>query len=412
MFSLARKCIMMRHIWLCAVFCLSGLYANGQFFSLKDNRKSVDIPFKFLRNLVIIQLNINNKGPYNFVLDTGVGLMIITDSSLADSINIAGARKIKLTGLGDDDEASEAIVTPALNVDIRGLVSNGVSAAILKTDIFNLSGYTGVPVHGLIGYDFFNSLAVKINFNDSILTVYPPGKAKLFKKSQRVPITIEDNKPYLQAYITMPDGSRVLNKLIVDLGAGHPVSLESSAKKYGDLRNKIPANLGIALNGPIFGYIGRIKEVEIGKYKLKDVIASFPDENYEQRTNIPRDGNIGAGILKKFNLLFDYSNNALYLKPNNNFKAPFEHDMSGIEYYLTGNDLSHMLITRIAPDSPADEIGLLRGDEIVSINFKPIAKMTAGEIDNIFKTPGRSLLLEIFHDGKHERVVINLRRRI
>lgn len=412
MFSAARNYIKIRHVWLCALLCLFALCANAQFFSLKAGRKSIDVPFKFLRYLVIIQLQINSKGPYNFVLDTGVGLMIITDSTLADTTKIAGARKIKISGLGDDGEIAEAIVTPPLSININGLVSNGVSAAILKADIFNLSGYTGVPVHGLIGYDFFNSLAVKVNFTDSILTAYAPGKAKLFKKSQRVPITIEDNKPYIQAYVTMPDGSRVLNKLIVDLGAGHPVSLESITKKYGNLLNKIPANLGIALNGPISGYIGRVKEVEVGKYKLRDVIASFPDESYEQRTSIPRDGNIGAGILKKFNLLFDYSNNALYIKPNSNFKAPFEHDMSGIEYYLTGNNLSHMIITRVAPDSPADDIGLLRGDEIISINLKPIAKMMAGEIDNMFKAPGRNLLLEIFHDGKHERVVINLRRRI
>jgi hypothetical protein len=53
--------------------------ANAQYFDLKDNRKHVTVHFKMIRDMIVIQLNINNKGPFNFILDTGVGLMLITD---------------------------------------------------------------------------------------------------------------------------------------------------------------------------------------------------------------------------------------------------------------------------------------------------------------------------------------------
>jgi len=133
--------------------------------------------FRLIRNLVVIKLKINDKGPFNFVLDTGVGLMIITDPKLVDSIAIQNKRTIKIPGLGEGDDY-EAYITPPLNIQIPGLTSYDVAAAILKTDHFNLSNFAGIPIHGLLGYEFFNNLAVKLNFIDSTLTVYKPQDAK------------------------------------------------------------------------------------------------------------------------------------------------------------------------------------------------------------------------------------------
>jgi C-terminal processing protease CtpA/Prc len=184
-------------------------------------------------------------------------------------------------------------------------------------------------------------------------------------------------------------------------------------QKHGLPKKAIQANLGVALNGPITGYLSRVKEIDIGSYKIKDPITSFPDKDYVARTySVPRDGNIGIGILKRFNLVFDYSNNLLYIKSNEKFKTPFEHDMSGIEYFMAGDNFAHLIIGRVAPGSAADEIGLLKDDEITSINFKPVSKMSAEEIDSYFKRNERSLLLEVFHDKKYDKVIISLKRRI
>jgi hypothetical protein len=410
---LAGKAIYFRSktLFLIALLCCAIQFANAQYFTINSNKQKVNIPFKMMRNTVVVSMSINNKGPFNFILDTGVGLMIITDYSLLDTLKLTQRRTIKLNGLGDGD-ASEAIVTPPLDIQIDGLISNGVSAAILKSDLFDLSGHVGMPIHGLLGYEFFNGLCVNINFNDSLITAYRPKDFKPFRKSQKIPITIEDHKPYLQAYVTMPDGSRVLNKFVIDLGAGHPISLENMIKKYGLPKNAIQANLGVALNGPISGYLSRVKAVEVGKYKLQNVITSFPSADYVPRAAVQRDGNLGMDILKKFNIGLDYINGLMYVKPSNTFKAPFEHDMTGIEYYLAGTDLTRVIVSRISPNSPADDIGMLKGDEILSINFKPVAKMTTEEIDNYFKTSGKTLLLEIFHDGRQDRVVITLRRQL
>jgi len=169
----------------------------------------------------------------------------------------------------------------------------------------------------------------------------------------------------------------------------------------------------VGLTGPINGFISRVKEVDIGKYKIKNVITSFPINKDGNKTEEERDGNLGMGILKRFTLIVDYPDSMLYLKPRPNINEPYEHDMSGLEYYGSGKELNHVVISRVEPGSPGDEIGLEPGDEITSINFKPVTKMTLEEIDGIFKSkPDRTLLLVIYHDKRYDNVIITLKRRI
>lgn len=402
-------------LWLAFVltFCFTTT-ARAQYFDLDVHKKKVNIPFKLERNLMIIKLKINNKGPFNFILDTGVGLMIITDPKLVDSISIPNKRTLKIPGLGEGDD-SEAYVTSTLDVAIPGLVSYDVAAAILKKDVFNLSGYAGMPIHGLLGYEFFNNLAVKISFQDSVVTVCRPKDLKPFRKANKIPMSVEDRKAYVEARVIMPGIAPFKTKLVVDLGAGHPVSIERYITTYGLPQKFIAsANLGIGLNGPINGFISRMDEFDLGKFRLKKVLASFPDDrNNQTNLSVKRDGNLGVGILKRFNVILDYPDSVMYLKPGSTYNDSFEHDMSGLEYYAAGDHLERIVISRVEPGSAADEVGLERDDEIISINFKPVSRMNLQDIDELFKSKDdRSLLLEVYHEKRVDNVVLTLKRRI
>lgn len=400
-------------LWLLYLNCFILTSTYAQSFDIDNYHKRVSIPFRLVRNMVIIQLQINNKGPFNFVMDTGVGLMIITDPEVIDSLKIPVRRLLKLRGFGEN-ESYEAYASPVLNIGIPGLTSYGICAAVLKKDQFGLSNYAGMPIHGLLGYEFFNNLAVKVNFSDSTLTVYRYTDRKKFAKGDMVPITIEDHKPYMEANVVMPNGSVRKSKLVVDLGAGHPLSLENVSEKDELQKRCIHANLGVGFSGPINGFISRVNEIEIGKYKVKNIISSFPqDDSLRKYMDIKRDGNLGIGLLKKFVIVFDYPDKVIYLKPGPGFKEPFEQDMSGLEYYADGDGFKRIIISRVEPGSAGDQIGLAKDDEIVSINFKPISKMSLEEVDNLFKSQNdRSLLLEVFHDNRYDRVIMTLKRRI
>ena len=366
-----------------------------------------------MRDMIIVPVYINSKGPFNFVLDTGVGFMLITDPKLVDSIDLVTRRTVKIFGSGNA-ESFEAYTTSEIDVKVGNAIkSTMVNAAILKEDHFGLSNYTGMPIHGLLGYEFFSELSVKINFIDSTLVVARSGMLKPFKKGIIVPLNIEDRKPYLNTAIMLPDSCLAENKFIIDLGAGHPLSLEKLQGNRDVSRKIVAANLGVGITGPINGYISRIKQLTIGKYRFYDVITSFPDTNASSKFFVARDGNIGLGILKRFYLILDYKNGLMYMKPNYRLKEPFEHDMSGIEYYAAGPDLKRILISRVEPGSAADEAGLTADDEITAVNFKNVDRMSIVDIDNLFKSQhNRNVLVEIYRDKKFETVILTLKRRI
>lgn len=399
-------------LWLFLLNCIVSP-AQAQYFAISGHKKRVKIPFTLARNLVVIRLKINHKGPFNFVMDTGAGIMIITDPSFIDSVCTPTHRTLKLAGCGDGG-ILKAAITHTLDVEIPGLTSHDIAAAVLEKDRFGLSNYTGMPIEGLLGYDFFKALAVKVNFGDSTLTVYRPDETRKFARGEKIPITIEDKKPYVTAAVFMPDGSQLQRKLIIDLGAGHPISLENIANTDEMPKKYIRANLGVGFNGPVDGFMSRISEIKLGRFCFKDPISSFPvDDSLVKKLKMKRDGNLGMGILKRFTIVFDYAGKAIYLKRGQNFDQPFEHDMSGMEYYAGGTGFKHIIISRIEPGSAADAIGLEQNDEIVSINLKPISAMSMEQIDNIFKSQNkRNLLLGVYHDKKVDHVVLTLKRRI
>lgn len=361
----------------------------------------------------MVQLRINNKGPFNFIMDTGVGFMIITDPSAIDSDHVYKKRSLKLGGWGNGEDC-QGYVTSPLKVDIAGLTSYNIQAAVLKKDNFGLSGVLGMPIHGLLGYEFFSRLVVKIDFGDSTLTAYRPGDTSAFKKWSKIPITVENYKPYLLAKIHLPDGEVTESKLVIDLGAGHNLSLENVAAMKAFRKKCIPAGLGTGFNGPINGFITRINEIDIGKFDIKNLISSFPNtDSIENLTPVKRDGNLGNGLLERFIIVFDYAGGAIYLKPGVHYKEPFEHDMSGLEYYAAGENLKHIIISHVEPGSAAEATGLHKNDEIVSIDFKPVNEMTIEQIDDIFRSKNdRNLLIGIYRERRLNKMVLTLKRRI
>lgn len=402
-------------IWIICSCTLVGSVFSQNTYEFKGKRKRESITFTKARGLIVLSTYINDKGPYNFILDSGVGLMVITDPTLKDSLNLKYLRTFQITGLGEGNHI-EAFTTPYLKVQIGSAIAKSTSAAILAKDIFNLSSYAGMPIHGLIGYEFFQSFLVRIFYDAGYITIYKNQKSRLIRKGYRIPITIEKNKPYLQVYVDQGANKKIPLKMLIDTGAGHPIALESYGDNPFPLPDKfIKANLGVGLGGNISGFIGRIDDFKIGRFDLKNPLASFPyyADMAAKVEGVERNGSIGNQLLKRFEVMFDYERKCIYLRPNTNFKAAFEHDMSGMELFCAGENYSRYFVNRVEPHSPADEFGIQKGDEILSINFKLTSKMTMNEITEMLKSKdGRNLYIEILRGDNLIRGVLTLRRRI
>lgn len=360
-------------------------------FQLSNKRKVSKIPFELQANLIIIPLKINNSDTLHFILDTGVSSIIVTDPACLQKQQLKGVRKVKLAGagIGGDLEASIILNNTILLGEVTGYRQNIVT---LSSDMLKLSEFVGRPIHGIIGYDLFNRFVVTIDFAAHQIIIQNPETYKYKpSKGERFPITIEDNKPYLNM-MELVDSSKTLPlKVILDTGAGHAISLDANQSNGIVLPKKlVNAQLGRGLSGIINGKLGRVKQLRIGKYTLQNLVASFPDSSsYKVKAGLSamnRNGNIGCEFLRRFKITFNYRDSYIVLKTSNKrLKEPFEHNMTGLELMAKGKDYHEFHIEKVEQNSPAEMAGLKEGDRVLFINNKSSQDITITEIYKLFQ---------------------------
>jgi hypothetical protein len=99
--------------------------------------------------------------------------------------------------------------------------------------------------------------------------------------------------------------------------------------------------LGEGLSGSVHGKRSKINALVLGQFELKNPTVSYPDSTsivFARKFN-KRNGSLGASILKRFIVVFDYKNKKVTLKKGSHFKAPFRYNMSGIELVHNGKVL-------------------------------------------------------------------------
>jgi len=415
MLTKCKSALILRHcaLVICMLFLLPAIKGHAQDFHFMDKQKKLSFAFKLIKNLIVVPVYINGKGPYDFVLDTGVGPMIITDPSIIDSLDFTLMRKIKVSGLGL--ESVEAFVSQNVSARISRAKMDHIPTAILKEDLFNLSGHLGIKIYGLIGFSFFNSFVVDIRYTNNRIFISNPD-SKIKYKGSKIPISIENMKAYVYADVEVPDGAIVQAKFLIDTGASHALSMEMlNGNMFPQPFSKIKANLGMSLSGQIKGYLGRIKQFSIGNYDFKDVISGFPDYHViSEKIDLKnRNGNLGAELLRKFNIQLNYRDGFMYVKPNSFYKIPFEHDMVGMVVYLDPKNYTRYIIGEVDENSPAEKSGICPNDEIIGVNFRSMDTYTLNDLANLFKSgTSRSVILEIYRDEKVIYKVVHLERRI
>jgi len=398
------------------LFLQIGLPAQlfGQRFQFTDNFKRDRLSFVSVKNMIIIPVYINDKGPFNFILDTGVDPLIIVDSTILDLPQRNLFRSVKVNGHGEGEDIS-AYISNRIKAGVGHSFMENIPTIILKEDVFNLSSYLGIKIHGLLGYYFFNSFTVRINYAQNRLMYWLPDVKKKVR-GDRIALEILDNKPYINTQLEAQGTGKINAKLIVDCGASHAISLEAhNGSGFPLPETSFKANLGVGLSGKINGNIGRISSLTLGHYELKNVLSSFPDFNdvAAKTRQKQRTGNLGANVLKKFNVVFDYTHQAMYLKKNAYFNEPFEHDMSGMELYADNQLFNRIFVSRVEPASPAEKAGIQANDEILSVNFMKVQDYTLEALANLLKSVnGRTILVEYARNDKIYIKLLSLKRRL
>jgi hypothetical protein len=415
----------MKQIIILCFFIISSfpVFAQDE-FQFEKGVDKVIIPFKIINNLIFIPIKVNGV-ELHFLLDSGVEETILFSMEDKKEVSFFNVEKIAMRGLGSESSI-EGLKSTNNTLETKGLKSTNHLLYIVLDQSFNLSSHVGIPVNGIIGYNFFKSNLVEVNYAKKRIIVYKnhdSNRKKITKKFQNYPITIERLKPYIQSSIVIND-DEIPVKLLIDIGNSDAIWLFQNKQKSITIPAKnFEDYLGKGFSGDVMGKRAQIKKFSFSKFDFNRPIVAFPDSSSIRNVKMVKDraGSVGAEILRRFNLIFDYSNQQLFLKKNRNYASPFRYNKSGIEIQHNGlqwvqetvaletvpfsasestekrigifNNFKYKfvlkpiyLIANVRKNSPAEICGLQKGDVIISINQKPGYEFTLEKINALLKS--------------------------
>jgi hypothetical protein len=418
------------------LFLLCGLFSFSQGkFVLQEGDKD-RINFKLINNLIVIPVEINGV-ELSFLLDTGVSKPIIFNFlNITEELKINQTEKLYLRGLGEG-ESVEALISRNNIFKIGNALSISQSLYAVFDPDLNFAPRLGVPIHGIIGYDFLKDFVVEINYASRYLKLYTPDKYKGKRCSSCEIFDIEffNNKPYINAVVTM-NNQEIPVTLLIDSGGSDALWLFNDEERGINIPEKYFDDfLGRGLSGNVYGKRAKVDGFSLGKFKLDRVNVAFPDSTSISfaRKFKERSGTISGEVLKRFNIIFDYPNRKISLKRNRNFSDPFYYNKSGIslehdgvrvvktveqdrgisrfqsvnESVATNSLMSSgsykyslapsFKIVELRIDSPAYRAGIEVGDVILNINNKHAHLYSLQQIIQMF----------FDEDGKRIRLLID-----
>ncbi len=382
-------------------------FCQDIYFSNKDKNHQT-LKFEFISNMIIIPISVNGSPVMNFILDTGLRQTILTKVPDNETIAFNYTEKTTIKGLGKDKDLT-VWHTDKNEFIIRDIVVANQNMFVLEEDRFNLSSQMGIEINGIIGSVMFENFIVEIDYIRQEITFHKPKSFKYRKRHQKwesIPLSIYKTKPYINLPLTINKDTAIVAKLLIDSGASDALWLFPGTNDsiiYPPHGTEL--FLGQGLNGDIFGKQSKVETLTIGKYILNGANVSYPDtsalHNSFANDIIGRNGSIGSEILRRFDVIFDYSNEKILLKKNKDFNNDFNYNLSGLDIEKPYPELAIFIIYQVRKGSPADLAGLKTGDQLLTINGMNIINYTLNDIILIMRShEGRKIRMKVMREGE------------
>ncbi len=106
-------------------------------------------------------------------------------------------------------------------------------------------------------------------------------------------------------------------------------------------------------------------------------------------------GLIGNDILRRFNVILNYPEQSIYIKPNSHFNESFDYSYTGLGIYLVNGEIR---VIDVMPNSPGDKAGFVPGDVIFSVETNASKNIQAYK--NLFQNSIGKMRVVVFRDQK------------
>jgi predicted aspartyl protease len=219
------------------------------------------------------------------------------------------------------DSGAEGMV-----IDARAAAGIGLAPNHVATDLsigslhasnvhFDVIGYdrqeNGKPVAGIIGFPFFRSNPVGIDYPRHTLTVYGDDFDPASLGAPAQPIQLIDGVRASLVHVWFA-GRRAT--MLLDTGSSitilWPATADHLAGDYGDNRE-----MRLAYERTAYGRSKTVHNVQFGSLLLHNLTVIVPDADFAPSPQY--DGILGRDVLSLVTIVIDYAHSAIYVVPSN-----------------------------------------------------------------------------------------------
>ncbi|OEK07072.1 retropepsin-like aspartic protease [Roseivirga misakiensis] len=363
------------------------------------NEPIVSFPFEIHLGHIYIKAKINDGRTINVVFDTGAGANLASEETAAElGLKIRGSQMISgASGPVSIDRSSGNKLLLGESLEMKNQ-----TFLVMNLDHLGDSDY---PLDALIGANVLRRYVVELNFDEGIMSLYknkdfdvPDGYSK--EKIDLRPYGI----PIISGDFNYAESKTLTGSYLVDTGAALSLRMNTPLVKSNKLIENITPNYvytSRALNNSSDDHIGKLKAYKVLGETFEDIPIRMATVTSGVSSWDTVDGILGLEILKRFNLIFDYSRNAMYYQKNSLSNTPFRNNTTGLKLKKSGDSLE---VEAIIAGSAATKVDIQIGDEIVSVDGK--TKMTLDEFKAYANNRKADISLEISRNGESKTISI------
>lgn len=329
-------------------------------------------------HLLGVRLKLDGNVPRLFVVDTGAPNIYLAR-------NVARALKLDVKTRVFDERTSVEFASGSVDFGVPGFVVPDVPFILMD---MAATQEADRQVAGILGVDFLKNFALRIDFNLRRLDFVQPGNVKGTpsepKDAVAIPLLYENGHYCVAAVL---DGNAT--KFVIDTGAEDTLvrdpALLAALKPQATLDGETAAVAGGSAPSteavPVRGM--RLSKLTVGGVTWDRPVV-------ERRLDTPRHETnaLGVDFLRRFNVLIDLPGKMLYLSPNPRYKEDEDRWIgAGLVPALSPDN--RWLVSAVLSPSPAAEVGVAEGDEILTIFGKPAAGVSTAEMSLLLRDHAR-----------------------
>jgi hypothetical protein len=324
-------------------------------------QKIATIPFEQLfGGVILLKVQVGDKpDTLNFIFDSGSSHISLDSTTVAYLKLPVTKTDNYISGIGGIRKVSQV---KNLSLKIDSLKIEALDYNINNYNI--LSESSGIRIDGIVGYAMISKYILNVNFDSSLINVYPLGNYKYPKKGYLWKYRMD----YIpNTNIEIKDSRKINTSFYIDCGAGLGLLISERFQTDSLLysSNKKILNTQIeGVGGKTNTKITVTKEMKIGPYKFKNVPTYIYNDSFDILRYPGTVGLIGNEILRRFNWVINYAKKEIFLTPNSFYIDPFDYSYTGLSIYLVDGIIR---ITEVMPLSPGFKAGFQVDDMLLSI---------------------------------------------